>query len=79
MPILRALGAAALGMTQVSEIVRKKGAQLVGPLPDALQNYTVFVEGMPAQASDAPKALIAFLRSPRVRAIIEAMGMQAEK
>jgi molybdate transport system substrate-binding protein len=71
------LGEGALGMTQVSEIVQKKGAQLIGPLPDQLQNYTVFVAGMPTQASDAAKAFIAFLRSPQVRAVIEAKGMQA--
>src|SRR5262249_35818662 len=38
-----AQGSGALGMTQISEIVGKPGAAFVGPLPDALQNYTVFV------------------------------------
>lgn len=70
------LGNGALGMTQVSEIVQKKGAQLVGPLPGELQNYTVFVAGTPAQASDAAKAFIAFLGSAQVRAVIAAKGMQ---
>jgi molybdate transport system substrate-binding protein len=71
-----ALGDGALGMTQMSEIVQKKGAQLVGPLPAELQNYTVFVAGTPAQVSDAAKAFIAFLRGAHVRAVIEAKGMQ---
>ena len=71
-----ALGEGALGMTQISEIVQKKGAQLVGPLPEELQNYTVFVAGTPAQTSDAARAFIAFLRGARVRTVIEAKGMQ---
>lgn len=70
------LGDGAFGMTQMSEIVQKKGARLVGPLPDELQNYTVFVAGTPVQASDAAKAFIVFLRGARVRAAIEAKGMQ---
>jgi molybdate transport system substrate-binding protein len=71
-----ALGGGALGMTQVSEIVQKKGAQLVGPLPGELQNTTVFVAGTPGQATEAARAFVAFLRSARVRAVIEAKGMQ---
>lgn len=71
------LGAGALGMTQVSEIVQKKGAQLVGPLPEALQNTTVFVAATSAQASAPSKPFIDFLRGARVRAVIEAKGMQA--
>jgi len=71
-----ALGDGALGMTQVSEIVQKKGAQFVGLLPDALQNYTVFVAGAPAQSSEAVAAFTSFLQSPRVREVIRAKGMQ---
>lgn len=70
------LGTGALGMTQMSEIVQKKGIVLVGPLPDELQNTTVFVAGTPGHPSDAAAAFIAFLRSPRVRDVIKAKGMQ---
>lgn len=44
------LGPSALGITQISEIADKPKAQLVGPLPEELQNYTVFVAGVPANA-----------------------------
>jgi molybdate transport system substrate-binding protein len=75
-----AQGPAALGMTQVSEIVQKPEAQLVGLLPDELQNYTVFVGGIPtgAKQSDAVAAFVKFLRSPTAVAAIKAKGMQAE-
>lgn len=71
-----ALGEGALGMTQVSEIVQKKGAVLVGLLPDELQNTTTFVAATPQQSSDAAAAFMAFLRSPQMRGVIAAKGMQ---
>src|SRR5215813_12438762 len=50
-----AQGNGALGMTQISEIVEKRGAEFVGPLPDVLQNYTGVATGVPVGAprSDA--------------------------
>ena len=71
-----ALGDGALGMTQVSEIVQKKGAHFVGLLPGELQNFTVFVAGAPAQPSEAVAEFTSFLQSPRVRDVIRAKGMQ---
>jgi molybdate transport system substrate-binding protein len=75
-----AQGKGSLGITQVSEIVQKPGAQYVGPLPDALQNDTVFVGGMPAGAppSDAVAALVAFLNGPIARAAVKAKGMHVD-
>jgi molybdate transport system substrate-binding protein len=75
-----AQGSGALGMTQVSEIVGKPAAAFVGPLPDGLQNYTVFVAGVPvgAGASDAVRSLVAFLKGPTVVAPIKANDMQVE-
>ena len=35
-----AQGPGALGLTQISEMVGKPGAEFVGPLPEGLQNYT---------------------------------------
>jgi len=64
-------------MTQVSEIVQKKGAVLVGLLPDELQNYTLFVAGTPGHPSDAAAAFTTFLRSAHMRDVIAAKGMQA--
>jgi molybdate transport system substrate-binding protein len=75
-----AQGSGALGLTQVSEIVGKSEAAFVGPLPDGLQNYTVFVAGVPAGAPPSPavRAFLDFLASPTVIAAIKANGMQVE-
>jgi len=75
-----AQGTGALGMTQVSEIVGKPGAIFVGPLPDGLQNYTVFMAGVPAGAAPSPavRAFVDFLASPTAIAAIKANGMQVE-
>ncbi|MGC1874694.1 MAG: substrate-binding domain-containing protein [Pseudolabrys sp.] len=72
------LGPSALGITQISEIADKPKAQLVGPLPEELQNYTVFVAGVPANApqSEGTAALLKFLRSPKVIAVVKAKGMK---
>jgi molybdate transport system substrate-binding protein len=72
-------GAGALGMTQVSEIVGKPGAQLV-EVPDELQNYTGFVAGRPAgsKKSEAVDAFIKFLRTPRAVAVMKEKGMRVD-
>lgn len=72
------LGPTALGITQISEIADKPQAQLAGPLPKELQNYTVFVAGVPANApqSEGTTALLKFLRSPKAIAVIRAKGME---
>jgi molybdate transport system substrate-binding protein len=73
-------GNGAFGMTQISEIVGKPGAEYVGPLPDELQNYTGITIGIPtgAQPSQAVIAFVKFLESPAVSAAFRAKGMQAE-
>jgi molybdate transport system substrate-binding protein len=72
------LGPAALGITQISEIADKPEAQLAGPLPGEFQNYTVFVAGVPTTApqSEGVTALLKFLRSPKVLAVIRTKGME---
>src|SRR5262245_43599531 len=72
------LGPGALGITQISEIADKPEAQLAGRLPEELQNYTVFVAGVPANIpqSEGAKALLKFLRSPKVVAVIRTKGMK---
>lgn len=73
-----ALGSGALGITQISEIADKRDAQLVGALPQELQNYTVFVAGVPTNApkTETVLALQKFLRSPIAIAAIRAKGME---
>jgi len=72
------LGPGALGITQISEIADKPEAQLAGRLPEELQNYTVFVAGVPANApqSEGAKTLLKFLRSPKVVGVIRTKGMK---
>jgi molybdate transport system substrate-binding protein len=69
-------GEAEIGMTQISEILPYPGAELVGPLPAEIQLYTVFAAGSQANASDAAKAFIAFLRSPEAAPVIKAKGLE---
>jgi len=75
-----AQGPCALGVTQISEIVGKPGAEYVGPMPDELQNYTVFVAGTPAKARspEAVTSFIQFMKSPVAAAAIRARGMEVE-
>jgi molybdate transport system substrate-binding protein len=75
--VMLAQGPGALGMTQISEIVGKPGTEFVGPLPDELQNVTVFVAGFPTAVTPSPaaRALMAFLKSPVAAAAMAAKGM----
>jgi len=75
-----AQGAGAFGMTQISEIVQKPGAEFVGPFPAELQNYTGVTIGTPA-GTEPPQAVmdfVAFLKSPTAVAAIRARGMEAD-
>ena len=75
-----ALGQGAVGMTQISEIAEKKGAKLLGPFPDELQNYTVFVGAVPVagKQSKAAEDFVKFLKEPAAVAVIKAKGMQVD-
>jgi len=75
-----AQGEGALGLTQISEIVEKRGAEFLGPLPEELQNYTGVAAGIPTGAapSEGAVALIKFLTSPTAIAVIKAKGMEIE-
>ena len=75
-----ALGQGAVGMTQISEIAEKKGAKLIGPFPDGLQNYTVFVGAVPVagKQSKAAADFVTFLKGPSAVAVIKAKGMQVD-
>jgi molybdate transport system substrate-binding protein len=75
-----ASGPGALGLTQISEIVNKAGAEFVGPLPEELQNYTVVAAGVPINTTetDAVAAFVDFLKSPRAVAAMNVSGMQLD-
>jgi molybdate transport system substrate-binding protein len=74
-----AQGPGALGLTQISEIVAKRGAVFVGPLPEELQNYTGITAGTPLAASreqEAARAFIDYLKSTSAILTIREGGMQ---
>jgi molybdate transport system substrate-binding protein len=71
-------GEAEIGVHQISEIIPVAGAKLVGPLPDEIQNFTVYAAGVGAAAKDgsAARGLVKFLSGPHALPIIEAKGMK---
>jgi molybdate transport system substrate-binding protein len=74
-----ARGEAEIGFQQISELLPVPGVDYVGPLPPGAQRATVFSAGIAARSTqpEAAKALIEFLRSPRVRTVIEKSGLEA--
>jgi molybdate transport system substrate-binding protein len=78
--VTMAQGPGAFGMTQISEIVHKPGAEFVGPFPADLQNYTGVTIGtiVGAKPSTAVAVLVAFLHGPSAAAAIKARGMEVE-
>lgn len=73
-----ASGEAELGIHQISEIVPAPGVTLVGPLPEEIQNYTVYAAGIGAATKhpDAARDLIAVLSGPSARALFSSKGME---
>jgi len=68
-----------LGIHQISEILPVPGVKLVGPLPEALQKWTVYTAvAMPgAKSPDAARELVAFLTSAEARALSAPKGFAA--
>ena len=73
-----AAGEADIAVQQISELLPVKGVVLVGPLPSAIQNYTVYSAGLSADPAHRPaaQALIDALRGPQGRAAATAKGME---
>jgi molybdate transport system substrate-binding protein len=74
-----ARGDVEIGFNQISEIVAAPGVDLVGPLPTAIQHYTLFASGIVASSreQDAGHAFAAFISSPEARAVWQAKGFEA--
>jgi molybdate transport system substrate-binding protein len=70
-------GDAEIGFQQISELKPVAGIDIVGPLPDELQQITVFSAGIAtvSKEPEAGKALIKFLASPAARDVIVRSGM----
>jgi molybdate transport system substrate-binding protein len=72
-----AKGEAELGIVLVSDILATPGVELVGPLPEALQNHVMQTAalGSTAKQPAAGAALIKFLSSPAAGPIFKAKGL----
>ena len=75
---LVANGEAEIGVLQGQVLISVAGIELVGLLPDDLQNAVVFAAAIMAGAKDAEasKALVNFLRTPEAAIVIKAKGME---
>ena len=73
-----ASGEVEIGFNQVSEILAQPTVELVGPLPQAIQNYTQFIAGivMGSGQLDAARALVTFLYSPEAKTVLKAKGFE---
>ena len=71
-------GRAEIGLTQISEILPVAGAELAGPLPPEIQQYTVFPAAVAAAAAqaEAGQALLKFLKSPDAAKVLKAKGLE---
>jgi molybdate transport system substrate-binding protein len=76
--IIVARGGAEIGFQQVSELIRVKGIQYLGPLPADVQETTVFAAAVHknAAASEAAKALVKYLSAPAAATAIRKTGME---
>lgn len=68
-----------IGIQQMSELMMVPGIDIVGPLPEGVQSVTVFTGGISTAAKnpDGAAALLKFLRTPEVAAVVRSKGMEA--
>ena len=73
-----ARGEAELGFQQISELKAVSGVDIIGPLPDSLQQVTIFSAGIAAVSKEpeAGRALIKFLASPAAKDKIVNSGLE---
>src|SRR5262249_19551351 len=71
-------GEVEIGFQQVSELSSFPGVDFVGPLPEAVQRYTVFSSGITANSAqpDAAKELVKFLTAPAAAPAFKKQGME---
>jgi molybdate transport system substrate-binding protein len=71
-------GQAGLAIHQISEILEVKGVTLVGPLPTAIQNYTVYAASPCAHSQDltAASAFITMMAGPDAAVLFKSKGME---
>jgi len=66
-----------LAIHQISEILPVKDVTLIGPLPEEIQNYTVYVGAInkTTQHESAASAFLAMLTSPAAQQVMQSKGM----
>jgi len=79
--VLAASGEVDFAIQTTSDLVPTPGIEIVGPLPAAIQNFTVLTAGISAKATDpaAAKRLIAQLASPAVYPVFRETGLEPPK
>ena len=75
--VLVASGEAEIGLQQVSELMSNPDVEVIGMLPDSLQQITINAAGITAIAKepDAARALIKHLTTPQALAIYKGKGL----
>jgi molybdate transport system substrate-binding protein len=75
--VLVSSGEAEIGLQQVSELMSNPDVEVIGMLPDPLQQITINAAGITAAAKepDAARALIKHLTTPEALAIYKAKGL----
>jgi molybdate transport system substrate-binding protein len=73
-----ARGDAEIGFHQMSELIRVKGIQILGPLPAEIQSITVYSGGIHSatKEADGATALVKFLTAPAAAPIIKKHGLE---
>lgn len=71
-------GEAEIAVHQISEILAVPGAKLVGPLPDEIQNYTVYRGAIAARSAqkEAAEALLGTMTGASSTAVLREKGME---
>ncbi len=71
-------GQVQLGVILVNELMAAPGVEVLGPLPEALQNYTIFHAAVSTGSKNAAaaRALIKLLTAPSSRAVFKAKGQE---
>jgi len=75
-PVVR--GEVELAVITTPYIVVEPGAELIGLLPDELQEYVVYTAGISATSAqtDAANALIKYLKSPSAASVMRSNGLE---
>lgn len=75
---LIAKGDVEIGFGGITEIMADPRVELVGPLPAAIQNYTLFAAGIVASSKqqDAGKAFIQYITSSAAAAVLKAKSFE---